>query len=221
MKVLVTCGPSYEPIDAVRRLTNFSTGELGVKLAGRLAQEGFEVVCLKGEGAVHPDAAVPVETVRFGTNDALWMRLEGYARAGGVGAVFHAAALCDYGVVGVEDEAGRALTALKIPSRGGSLRLKLAPVRKVIAGLRTLFPRSWLVGWKYEVEGTREEVVARGWAQLAECATDVCVVNGPAVGQEFGLCVQPDRVTWVQSKAAAVEALTAAWVARGASRAGT
>jgi deoxyribose-phosphate aldolase len=32
MRVIVTCGPSYEPIDEVRRLTNFSTGELGTLL---------------------------------------------------------------------------------------------------------------------------------------------------------------------------------------------
>ncbi|HVY71907.1 MAG TPA: phosphopantothenoylcysteine decarboxylase, partial [Verrucomicrobiae bacterium] len=38
MKVIVTCGPSYEPIDEVRRLTNFSTGELGVLLAEELAR---------------------------------------------------------------------------------------------------------------------------------------------------------------------------------------
>jgi len=43
MKVIVTCGPSYEPIDQVRRLTNFSTGELGVHLSNQLARAGFEV----------------------------------------------------------------------------------------------------------------------------------------------------------------------------------
>ena len=43
MKVIVTCGPSYEPIDQVRRLTNFSTGELGVHLSNQLARVGFEV----------------------------------------------------------------------------------------------------------------------------------------------------------------------------------
>ena len=54
MKVIVTCGPSYEPIDQVRRLTNFSTGELGVHLSNQLVRAGFEVFCLKGSGATHP-----------------------------------------------------------------------------------------------------------------------------------------------------------------------
>src|SRR5260370_41460223 len=47
VKVIVTCGPSYEPIDQVRRLTNFSTRELGVHLSNQLTRAGFEVFCLK------------------------------------------------------------------------------------------------------------------------------------------------------------------------------
>ena len=47
MKVIVTGGPSYERIDQVRRLTNFSTGEPGVHLSNELAHAGFEVLCLK------------------------------------------------------------------------------------------------------------------------------------------------------------------------------
>ena len=57
MQVIVTCGPSYEPIDRVRRLTNFSSGELGVHLSNQLARAGFEVFCLKGSGATYPSPA--------------------------------------------------------------------------------------------------------------------------------------------------------------------
>ena len=50
-RVVVTCGPSYEPIDEVRRLTNFSTGELGILLANALSSAGYDVLCFKGVGA--------------------------------------------------------------------------------------------------------------------------------------------------------------------------
>jgi hypothetical protein len=53
MKVIVTCGPGHEPINQVRRLTNFSAGEVGVHLRNQLARAGFEVFCLKGSGATH------------------------------------------------------------------------------------------------------------------------------------------------------------------------
>ena len=51
---LVTCGPAYEPIDKVRRITNQSTGELGALLTETLARANFEVLCLRGEMAVYP-----------------------------------------------------------------------------------------------------------------------------------------------------------------------
>jgi len=37
MNCIVTAGPTYEPLDDVRRLTNFSTGRLGTELANFLA----------------------------------------------------------------------------------------------------------------------------------------------------------------------------------------
>ena len=54
LRVLITSGPSYEPIDEVRRLTNFSTGELGTRLATGLQATGFDVTWLRGEGSTFP-----------------------------------------------------------------------------------------------------------------------------------------------------------------------
>ena len=54
---LVTCGPAYEPIDEVRRITNQSTGELGALLSEALARANFEVLCLRGQMAVYLDSA--------------------------------------------------------------------------------------------------------------------------------------------------------------------
>src|SRR3989442_12116010 len=48
MKIVITCGPSFEPIDDVRRITNFSTGELGILLANRLSRDGHDVTLFKG-----------------------------------------------------------------------------------------------------------------------------------------------------------------------------
>jgi phosphopantothenate---cysteine ligase (CTP) len=194
MKVLVTCGPSYEPVDRVRRLTNMSTGALGVRLAERLASGGCQVHCLKGVGATHPDPAGGVVVEYFTTNDDLESRLERAAINPIYGAVFHVAALCDYRVTRVEDSSGRERVEGKVPSEAGELWLRLVPARKLIGRLRDWFPRAWLVGWKYEVEGGRAEVVERGWSQVAVNRTDACVVNGPAWGGGFGVCEPPDRV---------------------------
>ena len=40
MRIVITTGPSYEPIDKVRRLSNFSSGELGTLLAEGFSEAG-------------------------------------------------------------------------------------------------------------------------------------------------------------------------------------
>ena len=148
MKVIVTCGPSYEPIDQVRRLTNFSTGELGFHLSNQLARAGFEVFCLKGSGATHPGPGDQCHLSLFDTNDDLLELLAHTSAASDIAAVFHVAALCDYKVKCVEDDQGRSCNSPKIASRSGALSISLEPATKVIAKMRYLFPESILVCWK-------------------------------------------------------------------------
>lgn len=47
-RVLITAGPTYEKIDAVRFIGNFSTGKMGYALAMEFAQQGAEVVLVSG-----------------------------------------------------------------------------------------------------------------------------------------------------------------------------
>jgi phosphopantothenoylcysteine synthetase/decarboxylase len=207
MKVLVTAGPSYEPIDDVRRLTNFSTGELGVLLANQLAQAGFEVFCLRGVAATYAGALENCRHLPFSTNDDLLAQLMGLSRAHDIAAVFHAAALSDFKVKGVEDAHGRKLDSPKIDSTSGALTIHLEPAPKVIGELRTLFPRATLVGWKYELNGTRQDALARAWRQIASNRTDACVLNGQAWGNGFALCTPPDQISELRDKAELVRFL--------------
>src|SRR3954467_1956870 len=96
MRIVITCGPSYEPIDEVRRITNFSTGELGLRLARHLRAAGHEVICLRGEAATWHDPATA--SMPFSTNDDLLQKLRAEAAENGADAVFHAAALADFRV---------------------------------------------------------------------------------------------------------------------------
>ena len=52
MKILVTAGATREPLDAVRYLSNVSTGATGAALAAALAARGHTVTLLRGTGAV-------------------------------------------------------------------------------------------------------------------------------------------------------------------------
>ena len=207
MKVVVTTGPSYEPVDEVRRLTNFSTGELGVMLSEKLAVAGFDVLCLKGTAATHPHDPSGAEIRPFTTNDDLYKQLESLSRTESVGAVFHVAALCDYKVKHVEGADGSHCQSAKIDSRGGPLTIVLEPARKVIAEMRRLFPQAILVGWKYELNGSRNEALAKAWRQLRENRTDACVLNGRAWGSGFAFCTPPDAIRELDGKSEVVKFL--------------
>jgi phosphopantothenoylcysteine decarboxylase/phosphopantothenate--cysteine ligase len=186
MKAIVTCGPSFEPIDQVRRLTNFSTGELGVLLGNQLTRAGFEVFCLKGSGSTYAGPAQSDHLRLFDTNDDLLESLKEVSKIHEIVAVFHVAALCDYKIKYVEDEQGRTCNSPKIASRCGTLTIGLEPATKVIAGMRNLFPRSFLVGWKYELAGTRTEALEKAERQIVQNGLDGCVINGRAFGAGFG-----------------------------------
>lgn len=196
MIVVVTCGPAWEAIDGMRRLTNASTGRLGAVLARAFAGAGHRVIVFRGEGSTAEAPRDPgVEVVPFGTNDDLATALESRANREPVSVVLHAAALCDYRVARIVDARGAEVRMAKVPSRAGALRLELEPATKVLPRLRPWFPEARLVGWKYELNGTRDDALARAWEQIAACHTDACVVNGAAWGGGFGLCEPPDRVT--------------------------
>lgn len=191
MNCIVTAGPTFEPLDDVRRLTNFSTGRLGTELANFLAARGHHVTLLVGTMATHAGSR-EAQAVKFFTTTAdLREKLKSLSSEP-VDAIFHAAAVSDFAFGGLftRDAAGK-LKALKrsrkISTRGGSLFAELLPTPKIIADLRGWFPETLLVGWKFEADGVRADAVRRARKQMADCATDACVANGPAYGRGFGL----------------------------------
>jgi phosphopantothenate---cysteine ligase (CTP) len=207
MHCLITAGPSFEPLDAVRRLTNFSTGRLGSNLADFLAAHGHQVTLLRSEQATWRSER---PALTFTTTASLGARLRALAGPS-VDAVFHAAAVSDFafGRVWLRSPAGQ-LTEIrsgKIASRQGTLLAELVPIPKIIAELRDWFPRARLVGWKYEVEGDRPAVISLAQRQIADCRTDACVVNGPAYGPGLGLVRTGGTHRHFRTAAALFEAL--------------
>ena len=190
MRCLVTAGPTIEPLDDVRRLTNFSTGRLGIELSDYLVRRGHKVRLLLGQQATWNSENTKAELLRFSTTDDLAKQLE-EARGEGFDSVFHASAVSDFRfgrIWEIDTDGNRSeLTAGKITSRAPSLQAELIPTPKLIARLRTWFPNSMIVGWKYEVDGDRMDVLAKARHQADENSTNLCVANGPAYGEGFGI----------------------------------
>ena len=210
MKAVVTAGPTYEPLDEVRRLTNFSTGKLGSELAHFLTEQGHEVVLLLGYYANYRGELKVRSVETFTTTADLRARLEALATQG-AGAVFHAAAVSDFTFGGLweRSETGELIqrTERKISTRKGPLLAELKPTTKIISELRGWFPQAQLVGWKYELDGDRALVIDLARQQLAKNRTNACVVNGAAYGDGFGLVTGAGRCEHLADAAALYRAL--------------
>lgn len=140
MKILVTSGATREPVDAVRFLSNVSTGRTGALLADALADRGHAVTLLHGEAAVRP-ARAQVATASFSSTADLQGRLRERLAAGDFDAVIHAAAVSDY-------RPDTAHTG-KLTSYAAELTLRLVPTPKLLPELKGRSPRPLrVVGFK-------------------------------------------------------------------------
>jgi phosphopantothenoylcysteine decarboxylase/phosphopantothenate--cysteine ligase len=196
MNCIVTAGPTYEALDDVRRLTNFSTGRLGTELANFLAARGHRITLLLGKSATYAGEGRAQSVKTFSTTADLRAKLKAFSGKK-VDAIFHAAAVSDFtfGKMFTRDAAGKLkpfTPSKKISTRGGSLFVELVPTPKIIAELRGWFPQTKIVGWKFEADGGRADVLRAAKKQIADCATDFCVANGPAYGKGFGLVSAAD-----------------------------
>ncbi len=190
MHCLVTAGPTYEKLDDVRRLTNFSTGRLGTELAAHLTNAGHDVTLLVGELATWRGERIAKTITSFSTTADLLAKFQALADDD-IGAVFHAAAVSDFSFGGVFEQNDRGelreLKEGKISTRDGELLARLVPTPKLISRLREFYREAVIVGWKYEIDGSRDDVIAKARQQIAENRTTACVANGRAYGEGFGV----------------------------------
>ncbi len=191
MNCIVTAGPTFEPLDDVRRLTNFSTGRLGTELANFLTARGHRVTLLIGEMAVDKTERRAKFVKAFSSTADLRAKLKSFSGKK-VDAVFHAAAVSDFMFGQIfagksADEFVALKTSKKISTSAGNLLVELVPTPKIIAELRGWFPKTKIIGWKFEADGKRADAIRAARKQIADCATDFCVANGPAYGKGFNL----------------------------------
>ena len=186
---IVTTGPASAPIDEVRRITNSATGEIGTLLAEALIDRGWEVFVCRGTGATCRHLPEGARLHEFTTNQDLTRALEELSETRGhdIAGFFHAAALADYDIAALRGPGETLDGHRKVPGNLAQIHLTLEPAEKLLPRLRGWFPRAWIAGWKYELEGAREQAIDAGREQLASGRTDATVVNGTAYGPGFGL----------------------------------
>jgi len=169
-RILVTSGPTHEPIDPVRYIANRSSGAQGTAIARALVALGAEVVFVTGPAEVTPPAGVEVVPVQ--TAQQMMQAVEAALPADA--AVF-AAAVADWHVVGAGDR------KLK-KSKDGLPSLSFAEnpdILKTISQRRAGRP-ALVVGFAAETD----DVLAHATAKRARKGCDWIVANdvSPATG---------------------------------------
>ena len=174
LRVLVTSGPTYEPIDPVRFLGNRSSGKQGHAIAAACADAGAEVLLVSGPTAAPPPPGV--ETVRIGTAEEMRAACERNLPAD--------IAICAAAVSDWRAAAPRA-QKMKKSGGGGARTLALAENPDILAGLSASGPRRpWLViGFAAETE----DMEANAAAKLEAKGCDWILANRiTAEGNVFG-----------------------------------
>lgn len=172
-RILLTAGPTRAYIDAVRYLTNASSGRMARALAAAALNRGHEVTIVTGPVAVrYPAAArvIPVVT----TADMLAAALAELPRCDGVIA---AAAPCDFEPI---RPAGG-----KIPRSSAGMSLELRATTDVIATLASRARRlasgrrraHWCVAFALEPGADSAEAYAKACAKVTAKKCDLIVVN--------------------------------------------
>ncbi len=127
-RILITAGPTHEPIDSVRFIGNRSSGKLGCALADEAARRGHPTTLLLGPCCARPTEA-GVSVRRFTSCADLSGLLGSEAPAADI--VVMAAAVADYRPA--PPEAGKPLTKIRRTDAG--LTLRLEPTPDLLAGL--------------------------------------------------------------------------------------
>ena len=166
-KILITCGPTWVPIDAVRVVSNISSGALGQRIALDCVRAGAKVVLLEGPVAA-PLLSRSIRILKFRFFDELHKLLKQELHKD-VDAVIHAAAVADYKL--------KKSLPRKLSSKEKVLRLELVQTPKLIQTIKRLQPKIFLVGFKLEpvvsLQSAKKE--AKDLFLKADC--DVVVAN--------------------------------------------
>ena len=180
-KILITAGPTYEAIDPVRFIGNFSSGKMGIAIANEAVQQGAEVHLVLGPSSeknihsqIHLHRVLSAQQMyeaavtEFPTCDIAIL----------------AAAVADYTPETVASE--------KIKKKGGNLSLTLVPTVDILASLGKIKTTQTLIGFALETENE----VANAQTKLKKKNLDAIVLNSLRdAGAGFG--TDTNKVTFI------------------------
>ncbi|HTS24270.1 MAG TPA: bifunctional phosphopantothenoylcysteine decarboxylase/phosphopantothenate--cysteine ligase CoaBC [Bryobacteraceae bacterium] len=178
--VLITAGPTQEPLDPVRFISNRSSGKMGYALAEAAAARGARVVLVSGPVHLPPPRGVEVIHVRT----AQEMRDQVFENLAPAGIVIKSAAVADFHLSRVHEQ--------KIKKTAARVSLELDPTPDILAELGRNKGDRLLIGFAAETQNLQQE--ARRKLETKNC--DMVVANLVG-GAETGFETDQNEVTLV------------------------
>jgi phosphopantothenoylcysteine decarboxylase/phosphopantothenate--cysteine ligase len=164
MRILVTAGPTREPLDPVRFLSNASSGRMGYAAASAAARRGHEVILVSGPVAQDPPEGVTVVSVTTAL-EMLDACLRNFLRAD---ALIMTAAVCDWRPAEFSEQ--------KLKKDKADRVLRLVPNPDILATLAADKGERIVVGFALETD----DPLTRAREKLERKNCDLLVLNPPA-----------------------------------------
>lgn len=180
-KILITAGPTYEAIDPVRFIGNFSSGKMGIALANEAVRQGAEVHLVLGPSS---EKNIHSQIHLHRVVSAQQMYEAAVTEFPSCDIAILAAAVADYTPETVAPE--------KIKKKGGNLSLTLVPTVDILASLGKIKTNQILIGFALETENE----VANAQTKLEKKNLDGIVLNSLRdTGAGFG--TDTNKVTFI------------------------
>ena len=168
MRFLVTAGPTREPIDPVRYISNRSSGKMGYAIAEAALKSGHEVILISGQVSLQPPRAAKLVSVS--TSDEMF------------DAVHRDASKCDICVLcaAVADYKPASVSPTKIKKRSENVSLELIPTGDILDSLGNWHDRRFLlVGFAAETNDVEKNAARK----LREKNCDIMIANDVSSGK--------------------------------------
>ena len=173
MRILITGGPTIEPIDPIRILTNRSSGRTGIELAKEAYKQGAEVTLVHSkELNLMGIKELRVETAREMIDACVIELRGGKEKEEGYDVLISAAAISDFTADSSETKI----------SSGEEFYLHLVPTGKLIDEVKREFPELVIVGFKAETNVYEEELIRKAREKMEDHNIEMVVANDVGKG---------------------------------------
>ena len=169
-KVLITAGPTWVAIDEVRVISNIATGKTGILLAELFNRRKAKVTLLLGPGYIKETPKnKDIKVIPFKFYDELQGLTEKILTSNKFDIIIHSAAVSDY--------RPKVTHGAKIKSNLKELNIKLIPTAKIIDSIKRKAPSAFLVGFKFEVSVSKEDLIKKALKLIKQNNLDLAVAN--------------------------------------------